>query len=606
MENRDKFRVNASVTNRSCAHIAAVDLGSRVPTERIANTMRKQERFLLVVGLGVCALVALLLQGRRWLQHDDFLNSEERQWINDYYRGIVVAPDPRWRPDSTVEQQQIYQGLTSDFMALVERKLGVRFMRLYAQSWEQVLAAEARGEVDIHPVLAQSEARSKEWVFTDPYIRIPMIVVMRASLKDSFSPQSMNKMKMGVGRGYGIDAFVAEHCKGYNIVPVESDRFGLIKAAMGEIDLMITDLASASYYIEREGLTNLRLGATMGSLYEFSFASRRDNPILNSILNKALKQITREERRDIYDRWIVFDVKPFYRNRTFWYSAALVLLAVVMIFGVVIVWNMTLKVEVASKTRELKKARDRLEDRVEERTEQLAEANRALQRDIEERAEMARDILDISGGERARIGRELHDSIGQEMVGVTFLSRAVQEDLQDDRPDDAERVGRIADYVEGIITGMKRIVRGLLPVDIMDKGLVVALAQLAREVEGMYRIECRFTCDDEEACRIPDNALATNIYRIAQEAVGNAAKHASAKSVGIALCAGNGMDVLTISDDGHGIHQKEGHVGMGLKIMRYRAELARGSLAVQSSPEAGTTVVCRFDPGVSLDSDDLV
>jgi two-component system sensor kinase FixL len=219
---------------------------------------------------------------------------------------------------------------------------------------------------------------------------------------------------------------------------------------------------------------------------------------------------------------------------------------------------------------------------------------------------MARDILDISGGERARIGRELHDSIGQEMVGVTFLSRAVQADLEEDRPDEADRLGRIADCVEGVIIGMKRIVRGLLPVDIMDKGLVVALAQLAGEAEGLYRFVCRFICDDEESCRFSDNALATNIYRFAQEAVGNAAKHASAESIEIQLKTERGQGVVIIRDDGHGIQRKTGHSGMGLKIMRYRAELAKGNLAIQSSPEQGTTVVCNFDPGTRLDSDDLV
>ncbi len=568
--------------------------------------MRKQKTLILIAGLGLCAMVAFLALRGGWWSRGDFLTTEEREWIDEHYRTIVVAPDPRWKPDISITEQQVYEGLTSDFMSLVERKLGVHFLRLYAKTWEQVLAAESRGEIDIHPVLAKSEARSRAWVFSEPYVRIPMIIVMRGSLKDSFSPEKMPRLKMGVGRGYGVDAFVNEHFQDYNIVPVESDRFGLIKVAMGEIDLMIIDLASASYYIEKEGLTNLRLAATMGSLYEFSFATRRDNPILHRVLNKALKQITREERSAIYDRWIVFDDKPFYRNRSFWYSAGLALFAVCVLLTVVIFWNMTLKLEVNAKTRQLKVARDRLEDRVEERTHQLAEANEALHGEIEARAKMARDILDISGGERARIGRELHDAIGQEMVGVTFLSRAVQADLEEDRPDEADRLGRIADCVEGIIIGMKRIVRGLLPVDIMDKGLVVALAQLAREAEGMYRLECRFICDDEESCRISDNALATNIYRIAQEAVGNAARHASAEAIEIQLKTERGQGILIIHDDGHGIERKTGHSGMGLKIMRYRAELAKGKLAIQSSPEQGTTVVCHFDPGTRLDSDTLV
>jgi signal transduction histidine kinase len=540
------------------------------------------------------------------LNEKDFLTREERTWVNSYYRGIVVAPDPRWKPDVAVEQQQIYQGLTAEFMTLVEEKLGVRFLRLYAKTWDQVLAAEQRGEVDIHPVLAKSEARSREWEFTEPYIRIPMIIVMRASLKDSFSEDTMADFKMGVGRGYGIREFVAENCKDFNIVPVESDRFGLIKAAMGEIDLMITDLASASYHIEREGLTNLRLAATMGSLYEFSFATRRDNPILNSILNKALNQITREERRAIYDRWIVFDVKPFYQNRSFWYSAALSGLAVIVVLCVILIWNKTLKAEVKSKTRELQQARHRLEERVAARTDELAEVNQVLQREMDERVEMARDLLHISGNERARIGRELHDSIGQEMVGITFLSRAAQEGLSATDPDMAKRVGTIADHVERVIVGMKRIVRGLLPVDIMDKGLVVALGLLTREVEDLYGISCRFECDDDEACRVSDNALASNIYRIAQECVGNAAKHAGASEVVVRLLNERGMGILSVFDNGCGITLKEGHSGMGLKIIRYRAQLARGSISIQSNCDKGTTVVCRFDPSVSLHSEEIV
>ena len=119
---------------------------------------------------GVIALILFTLifvNGCNW-RKNDFLLPEERAWINENYSSIVVAPDPRWKPDKVVGQQQIYHGLTSDYMELVEQKLGVRFLRLYIQSWDQVLEAESRGEIDIHPVLAQSSERSKEWLFTDP------------------------------------------------------------------------------------------------------------------------------------------------------------------------------------------------------------------------------------------------------------------------------------------------------------------------------------------------------------------------------------------------------------------------------------------------------
>jgi signal transduction histidine kinase len=339
----------------------------------------------------------------------------------------------------------------------------------------------------------------------------------------------------------------------------------------------------------------------MGSLYEFSFASRRDKPILHSVLNKALDQISREERNAIYNRWIVFDTTPFYKSRSFRLSAVIVLFTVMLIIAVILFWNATLKAEVKTKTRELRQANEQLEERVEERTEQLSEINQLLQVKIEERAQMARDILNISGTERARIGRELHDSIGQEMVAVTFLCRAVEDSLVEQNSSEADGVGRISRQVESVIDGMKRIVRGLLPVDIMDKGLVVALTLLMRESEAMYGIKCSFNCDDEDGLRISNNALATNIYRIAQEAVNNAAKHAGAKRIDVSLSINNARGVLRVSDDGHGIEHKDGHAGMGLNIMRYRAELARGSLSIKTDSEHGTEIVCLFDPNLDID-----
>lgn len=568
-------------------------------TGMIKRIMRQT---LLVLGLMALAYGVWQRLARR---QKDFLTPEERYWLQANDQRLVVAPDPRWQPDQSVGDQQIYKGLTDDFLVLVERKLGVRFLRLYTQSWEQVMEAEARGEIDIHPVLVKSDRRSDAWVFTEPYMRIPVIVVMRAAIKDSFSPEIMPRLKMGVGHGYGIEAFMQEHGGDtYNLVPVESDRFGLIKAALGEIDLMVTDLASASYFIEQEGLTNLRLAATLGSLYEFRFASRRDRPLLNSILNKALAQITREERRHIYDRWIVFDVQPFYQSRNFWYTAGGVLLLVAVVLGIVLMWNATLKREVSVKTRALQRARDELEQRVEERTGQLAEANAALQREIAERTEMANDMLHISGNERARIGRDLHDSIGQQMVGIAFLSRALASRLQAREATDAEAAGRIGDQIETLIADMKRIVRGLLPVDVMDKGLVVAVARLARETAQLHDIDCVFECVDEEACLIDDNAMATNLYRIVQEALGNAVKHACGVTcVQISLDVQDGTGILTIEDDGSGIPEKREHAGMGLKIMRYRAALAGGCLSVEARAGGGTRIVCRFDPAIELKDD---
>ncbi|MFU8779677.1 MAG: transporter substrate-binding domain-containing protein [Kiritimatiellia bacterium] len=531
----------------------------------------------------------------------DFLSPEERSWLQQHSRHISVAPDPRWTPSQTIEEQQIYQGISSDFMALVERKLGVRFLRVHAESWDQVLALEREGKVDVHPVIFQSPERDTDWLFTEPYMRIPVIAVVRASMMERFHPDDIWSLRMSVGHGYGIESFFRSYAdRPLQLIPVESDRFGLIKAAMGEIDVMVTDLASASHYIESEGLTNLRLAATLGSLYEFRFASRRDQPVLHRILNKALEQISREERRSIYDRWVVFDTRPFYRSATFWYVAGTVLLLVVFVLVVILGWNAALKKEVSNKTAALQEAQKQLEKRVQMRTAELAQANASLEREIRERAKTAHDLLHVSGNERARIGRELHDSIGQKLVGILYLTRVLAEELDDAQQKESASAYKILGVIEDSLAEMKQIVRGLLPVDILNKGFLAALEALLKETQQYQGIECQLQCDDQDATAEMDNALATNLYRIAQEAISNALKHAKELSrIVVTLQVLETQGILQIENDGivtTVTPETSAGRGMGIKIMQYRAMLAGGELAIQAGEEGGLRVICRFNP----------
>jgi two-component system CheB/CheR fusion protein len=92
---------------------------------------------------------------------------------------------------------------------------------------------------------------------------------------------------------------------------------------------------------------------------------------------------------------------------------------------------------------------------------------------------------------------------------------------------------------------------------------------------------------------IHDNALATHLYRIAQEAVHNAVRHGRAKLIAINLLTLNDRIVLGVKDDGIGFPKKpRTHKGMGLRVMQYRADMVRGSLVVQRDPSGGTSVVC--------------
>jgi signal transduction histidine kinase len=312
------------------------------------------------------------------------------------------------------------------------------------------------------------------------------------------------------------------------------------------------------------------------------------------------------DRKRIYETWLQFGPPPFYRNPAFWYPTAIVAALILLALANILLWNKSLKRQVAETTRdlarelverkraeeELRKAHDRLEERVALRTRELAQANEALQQEMKERAAMAGDILHISSNERARIGRDLHDSIGQQMVGISMLVRTLGERLANDKPRERDLAAKIGRLLENAIAETRFVVQGLLPVDLVEGGLLAALDHLARKTTEITGTACSFR--GPESCPIHDIGQATNIYRVVQEAVNNACKHARSEHVEIVLSFDPTQGTVSIQDDGLGLPKDAPGHGMGLKIMRYRAELMRGNLSVESNGHEGTKVTLRF------------
>jgi signal transduction histidine kinase len=134
--------------------------------------------------------------------------------------------------------------------------------------------------------------------------------------------------------------------------------------------------------------------------------------------------------------------------------------------------------------------------------------------------------------------------------------------------------------------------RGLIPVVLDAAGLMAALADLASSTERIFRVSCPFRCD--QPVEVADNKAATQLYRIAQEAVANAIKHSHAERIEISLELAQGMIVLTIRDNGRGLpgDDERRSSGMGLLTMSHRARMIGGTLTLTPDPLGGTIVQC--------------
>ena len=226
------------------------------------------------------------------------------------------------------------------------------------------------------------------------------------------------------------------------------------------------------------------------------------------------------------------------------------------------------------------------------------------QRDVTERRRLEREILEISAREQERMAQDLHDGLGQVLTGVSFRLQALRAVLEArgdaDLAADADRSRAL---VVEALEQARAIARGLFPVNVEPDGLMLALERLADDAAAAYGIDCTFTFDAPVPLRSTE--AAGHLYRIAQEALANAARHGRASSVLISVSHGEGGAVtLAVQDDGVGIPDAafSGGEGLGLRTMRYRAERVGGSLAVRPLESGGTLVALTFEPAAPPDA----
>lgn len=214
-------------------------------------------------------------------------------------------------------------------------------------------------------------------------------------------------------------------------------------------------------------------------------------------------------------------------------------------------------------------------------------------RDISERKALQREVLSIAAEEHRRIGQDLHDNVGQKLTGLGMLAGSLEETLQQNSPSDSKLAHRIASGLEEALVQVRSLSKGLVPVEVDAEGLRAALAQLAETLTVDSGVDCHFDCD--QTVRIGDNDTANHVYRIAQEAVTNALRHASPRHVNISLIGNASRLSLSVQDDGKGIASSTVHLlGIGLKTMQYRATLIGATLSITSVKGGGTLVICRL------------
>jgi signal transduction histidine kinase len=282
-----------------------------------------------------------------------------------------------------------------------------------------------------------------------------------------------------------------------------------------------------------------------------------------------------------------------------------------LLFGLTVTALMTgLLLLLAGRTR-------RIEAEVETRTDELRIANRQLEENIRERIQLEEEMSELSAREQRRIGRDLHDSLGQKLTGAVFLSRSLLNWLKEHSAQRMEHSEESPGYrlpaldiqrshaqtlnetLKSAVAQVRNMARGLASVTLNDESLEESLHQLTEEMGALYNIPCEL----KQNGTLPalDRKTKEQLYFIAREAVNNAARHAGPAMITIQLFGEENHWSLRIEDNGAGLPEEnrtdEVHPvsgGMGLRIMRHRANLIGAQFTIQSTPGDGTTIELKY------------
>lgn len=316
------------------------------------------------------------------------LTAEEEAWIRAH-PVIRLGIDPEFAPFEYFASDGTYSGIASDYVRIVSRRTGLNMKVVPALSWEEAVAAARRSEIDVLPAIGITRARASFLLYSDPHSKFQRVIIVRTDTPFLAGIEDISGWKVAVQKDSSHHGYLAENTE---IAPILYDKLqeALVAVADGRADAFVGNVASATYWIRKLNLANLKVAASIPEAQGLHFGVRRDWPELVGIINKGLASITPAEESEIHRRWVSVEYTPGLQPSVVRKYATRVGFVVLLILLASFAWSYRLKQEIRQRRKfeaELQEARAELETRVRARTAELAEANLNLMDEVTERKE---------------------------------------------------------------------------------------------------------------------------------------------------------------------------------------------------------------------------
>jgi PAS domain S-box-containing protein len=321
------------------------------------------------------------------------LTTKEKQWLKNHPK-INVSSAPSAPPINFFEDGK-FLGVSADFLNLIEEELNIKFVFINCGSYSKAIEQIRNKKIDMITGITPTPFVFKLLGFSTPYLELTPVILVRKEFKGYVTLEQLNGLKVAVVSNYAVGGFIKDNYPNIKLQYVPDSYVGLTMLSTGGVDAMVIDMAEASYCIESEGITNLRVAGKTDYVNRITFGVRKDWSIFVSILNKGITGITSAERSKISEKWTSFGGSKVL-DREFLIVISFIFGIILLIFILIIIWNRALKRQVIRRTKELmvelnerqkaeetlRKYRDQLEEKVKIRTTNLQQANKRLTEEI--------------------------------------------------------------------------------------------------------------------------------------------------------------------------------------------------------------------------------
>ncbi|GAA3960793.1 ATP-binding protein [Allohahella marinimesophila] len=534
----------------------------------------------------------------------DLLTPFERSWLNAQPQ-LVIGNDPNWPPFEMRNDRGDVVGIVADYVALLESRLNYTFGRVAANDFASTIQGLEDGSIDMVSAVGVTPRRRGKMSFSNTLLSYPIVMAVRDSQNFVGSLDDLGNERVAVVKNYASQDFLLTNHPQLNMFFVDTLQEGLLSLSNGEIDVLVSNIPSITYLVNRLGISNIKLTGITPYTYEVAIGMSRDSPMLKRILDKALLTVTPDEQQAIYRNWLSFSYEEAVDYGLVWRVVGIAALVV----AIFLYWNRKLSREIDERMRSevrLRKSEERLRSAI-KRAEVLAkEAEAANKAKSEFLANMSHEIRTPMNA----------------VIGYTELLEGLIQDAKQQSYIDAVKKGaRALLSVINDILDLSKIESGKISIELGR----VDVRRLINDVATLFSARCaqkqldfRVTVDPE----VP-NALSLDEVRIRQvllNLVGNAIKFTHKGHIALSVAAVPGAAksntvelVIGVEDSGIGIapdqharifnafeqhegqsNRQYGGTGLGLAITKKLVEMMNGEIGLVSEQGSGARFEIRL------------